>query len=199
MKRSLVEDFSRIRRMRDRRFPHDVAVIMPGDYFVSHDPVIIYTLLGSCISVCIRDKEMGIGGMNHFMLPKPNGSSTGDPWGRSARYGSFAMELLINEIMKQGGEKRRFEIKVFGGAKIYDVSNDIGAGNATWAIEYLKQEGLKPVKIDIGDIYPRKIYYHTESGRVLLKRIENRTIFEREKQYQKVLGRQKAEGEITLF
>ncbi len=196
------EHFGHIRRMRDERFPHEIAVIMPGEYFVSRDQIIIYTVLGSCISVCIRDPILNIGGMNHFMLPAPNGNGKDDSWGKSARYGSYAMELLINDIMKMGGHRNRFEVKVFGGAKIYKGANDVGANNTSWVMDYLGMEGLMPDKVDVGDIYPRKIYYFTESGKVLLKRIEkikNRTIFEREKQYQKVLQTQKAEGEVTLF
>jgi chemotaxis protein CheD len=188
--------------MCDPRFPHEIAVIMPGEYFVSRNAMIVYTVLGSCISVCLRDTVLGIGGMNHFMLPAPNGHSQNDSWGRSARYGSYAMELLINEIMKQGGKRDRFEVKVFGGAKIYEGKNDVGASNTAWVIEYLGREGLVPVKVDVGDRYPRKIYYFTESGRVLLKRIKKiktRTVFEREEEYKKSLYMQKTDGEITLF
>lgn len=198
----VIEKFRHIRRMLDERFPHEIAVIMPGEYFISESPMVIYTVLGSCISVCIRDPIMKIGGMNHFMLPAPNGNGHSDSWGRSARYGSFAMELLINGIMKRGGQRNRFEVKIFGGARIYEGTNDVGAKNAAWVTDYLALEGFKPIKVDVGDVHPRKIYYFTVSGRVLLKRIErikNRTIYEREEQYQEAMRRQKMEGDVTLF
>lgn len=162
----------------------------------------VYTVLGSCISACIRDPQAGVGGMNHFMLPEPNGSS--DSWGDSTRYGSFAMESLINEILKRGGNKHRLEVKLFGAGKIYDGNIDVGARNADWVLKYLSAEGMIPVKTDLGDVYPRKVYYFTESGRVLLKKIErlkNRTIFERETEYAaKIqLAKQQPEEDVTLF
>jgi chemotaxis protein CheD len=196
------DEFEHIRRTRDPRCPHEVASILPGEYFVSREPIIVYTVLGSCVSACIRDPLLGIGGMNHFMLPAPKGDGLSDSWGESARYGSYAMELLINEILKRGGHKSRLEVKVFGGGKIYDSALDVGANNAAWALEYLEREGLRPITTDLGDLYPRKVYYFTESGRVLLKKIErikNRTIFEREEQYQASLRQHPAAGDVTLF
>ena len=194
--------FAQIRRMHDPRCPYEIASILPGEYFVSQDSMIVYTVLGSCVSACIRDPLLGIGGMNHFMLPAPKGDGRSDTWGESARYGSYAMELLINEILKRGGHRSRLEVKLFGGGKIYDSAQDIGAINAAWALEYLEREGLQPITTDLGDIYPRKVYYFTESGRVLLKkleRIKNRTIFEREEQYQASLRQRQADGNFTLF
>ncbi|MCS6897270.1 MAG: hypothetical protein NZM29_04795 [Nitrospira sp.] len=179
------DSFGHVRRMRDDRFPYEIAAIMPGEFFVSRVPMIVYTVLGSCVSACIRDPIAGVGGMNHFMLPEPKGSAD-DAWGESTRYGSFAMESLINEILKRGGMRNRLEIKLFGGGRIYEGGIDVGARNAEWALHFLKMEGLSAVKTDLGDVFPRKIYYFTDSGRVLLKRIErlkNRTIMERELAY----------------
>jgi len=141
--------------------------------------------------------------MNHFMLPKPKDGQS-DSWGESTRYGSYAMESLINDILKRGGLKSRLEIKLFGAGKIYESNIDVGANNAKWVIEYLKSEGLKAVKTDLGDVFPRKVYYFTDSGRVLLKKIEhlkNRTIVEREKQYAtQITQREQQSGEdVTLF
>jgi chemotaxis protein CheD len=195
------ERFDHIRRLRDSRFSQEIAAIMPGEYFATQEDMIIYTVLGSCISTCVRDPVASIGGMNHFMLPAPKNNGQGDSWGESARYGSFAMELLINEILKRGGHRGRLEVKVFGGARIYEGMNDVGANNTAWVLEYLGREGFKPVSVDTGGIHPRKIYYFAQGGQVLMKRIvriKNRTIFEREERYQETLGQQKG-GEVTLF
>lgn len=195
--------FPHIRRMRDHRFPHEIASILPGEFFVSPEPMIVYTVLGSCISACIRDPIAGVGGMNHFMLPKPEHASH-DSWRESTRYGSYAMESLINEIIKRGGLKSRLEIKLFGAGKIYEGNIDVGASNAKWVIGYLKSEGLATVKTDLGDVFPRKVYYFTDSGRVLMKKIEhvkNRTIFERENEYAAKIKQvvQQPVEDVTLF
>ncbi|MEI8014442.1 MAG: chemoreceptor glutamine deamidase CheD [Nitrospira sp.] len=197
------DDFAHIRRMRDNRFPHEIASILPGEFFVSREPMVVYTVLGSCISACIRDPIAGVGGMNHFMLPEPKGGAH-DSWGESTRYGSYAMESLINEILKRGGLKSRLEIKLFGAGKIYEGNIDVGANNAKWVIGYLKSEGLATVKTDLGDVFPRKVYYFTDSGRVLMKKIErvkNQTIFERENEYAARIKQREQQPveDVTLF
>jgi chemotaxis protein CheD len=197
------DDFGHIRRMRDNRFPHEIASILPGEFFVSREPMIVYTVLGSCISACIRDPIIGVGGMNHFMLPEPK-EAAHDSWGESTRYGSYAMESLINEILKRGGLKSRLEIKLFGAGKIYEGNIDVGANNAKWVIGYLKSEGLAAIKTDLGDVFPRKVYYFTDSGRVLMKRIErvkNQTIFERENEYAARIKQREQQPveDVTLF
>ena len=142
------DQFAHIRRMRDSRFPHEIASILPGEFFVSATPMVIYTVLGSCISACIRDPIVRVGGMNHFMLPEPK-EAEHDSWGESTRYGSFAMESLINAILKRGGIKNRLEIKLFGAGKIYDSQIDVGDKNAKWVIQYLESEGLSVMSPDM--------------------------------------------------
>ena len=197
------DQFAHIRRMRDHRFPHEIASILPGEFFVSREPMIVYTVLGSCISACIRDPIAGVGGMNHFMLPEPT-EVAHDSWGESTRYGSYAMESLINEILKRGGLKSRLEIKLFGAGKIYEGNIDVGANNAKWVIGYLKSEGLGTVNTDLGNVCPRKVYYFTDSGRVLMKKIErvkNRTILERESEYALRIKQREQQPveDVTLF
>jgi chemotaxis protein CheD len=197
--------FTHVRRMRDKRFPHEIASLLPGEFFVSREPMIVYTVLGSCISACIRDPLIGVGGMNHFMLPAPREHQSGDAWGgESTRYGSFAMEQLINGILSRGGAKQRLEIKLFGAGRIYESNIDVGARNTEWVLHYLQEEGLPIAKHDLGDVFPRKVYYFTDSGRVLLKKIErvkNLTIFERESDYEHRLDQEQEQqpSDITLF
>jgi chemotaxis protein CheD len=197
------DPFAHVKRMRDSRFPHEIAAILPGEFFVSVDPMIVYTVLGSCVSACIRDPVVGVGGMNHFMLPAPKEHQSGDAWGgESTRYGSYAMESLINEILKRGGLRHRLEVKLFGGGKIYEGNIDIGANNAAWVLEYLKHEGFQAEKSDLGGPYPRKLYYFIDSGRVLMKKIQqvkNDTIIDREIRYQKQLVQVQEPSDVTLF
>jgi chemotaxis protein CheD len=195
-------EFSHIRRMQDTRFPYEIAVILPGEYFVSSEPRVVYTVLGSCISVCLRDPLVHVGGMNHFMLSAPTSGGGHDSWADSGRYGSFAMEMLINDILKRGGRKGRLEAKVFGGGKIYDGAMDIGAANAAWALDYLEREGVPLMKANVGDVCPRKVYFFTDSGKVLLKKLDRlvaKAIAEEEGQYQRKLQRAPVESEVTLF
>jgi chemotaxis protein CheD len=195
-------EFGHIRRIQDMRFPYEVAVILPGEYFVSQEPKVVYTVLGSCISVCLRDPVINVGGMNHFMLAAPASNSALDRWVNSGRYGSFAMEMLINGIVKLGGEKERLEAKVFGGGKIYDSTNNIGAKNATWAMDYLEREGVPLLKADVGDLCPRKVYFFTDSGKVLMKKLDrlaSKTIEDEEKQYQAKLEHVPVKSDVTLF
>ena len=114
------------------------------------------------------------------------------------------MESLINEILKLGGVKSRLEVKLFGAGKIYEGNIDVGARNAEWVLNFLETEGLRAVKTDLGDVCPRKVYYFTDSGRVLLKKIErlkNKTILERENEYAtKIQTVEKpVEDDVTLF
>ncbi len=195
-------EFGHIRRIQDTRFPYEVAVILPGEYFVSQEPKVVYTVLGSCISVCLRDPVINVGGMNHFMLAAPASNSALDRWVNSGRYGSFAMEMLINGIVKYGGKKERLEAKVFGGGKIYDSTNNIGAKNAAWALDYLENEGVALLKADVGDLCPRKIYFFTDSGKVLMKkldRLDSKSIENEEKQYQSKLEQVPVKSDVTLF
>lgn len=195
-------EFGHIRRMQDTRFPYEVAVILPGEYFVSQEPKVVYTVLGSCISVCLRDPIAGVGGMNHFMLAAPSTTEGHDNWADSGRYGSFAMEMLMNDIFKRGGKKERLEAKVFGGGKIYDGTIDIGAKNAAWALDFLEQEGLSPLKADVGDVCPRKVYYFTDSGKVLMKKLDRvvaSEIAQEEGQYRKKLQQAPVQSDVTLF
>jgi chemotaxis protein CheD len=202
MSSSSLMEFSHIRRMQDTRFPYEIAVILPGEYFVSSEPMVVYTVLGSCISVCLRDPLVNVGGMNHFMLSAPTSGGGHDSWADSGRYGSFAMEMLINEILQRGGKKDRLEAKVFGGGKIYDGAMDIGAVNAAWALDYLEREGVPLLKANVGDVCPRKVYYFTDSGKVLLKKLDRlvaKVIAKEEGQYQQKLQHAPVQSDVTLF
>lgn len=191
------------RRRRDHRFPdHEVISLFPGEYFVSRTPVVLSTLLGSCVAVCMRDPYVGIGGMNHFMLPAPGHSASSGAWSVKTRYGSYAMETLINGIMKHGGHRNRLEVKVFGGAKLYEGADDIGATNVQWVLEYLDREGLRPIASDLGKDYSRSVFYYTDTGRLLMKpgdSAERRRAAEAEKVFTALYGPYTPKSDATLF
>jgi len=149
----------------DAHFKNAAVKILPGEYFVDTEDILVMTTLGSCIAACLWDRHAQIGGMNHFMLPE----GTGD----SGRYGSFAMELLINEMMKRGAAKSRMEAKIFGGGAVIAGMNTINVGerNTNFVIDFLKLERIPIVSKDVMDVYPRKVCFLPHSGKAMVKRL----------------------------
>ncbi|MGH8219272.1 MAG: chemoreceptor glutamine deamidase CheD [Steroidobacteraceae bacterium] len=180
--------------------------LLPGEYYVTCHDEAITTVLGSCISVCIRDASRGVGGMNHFMLPEDSASGRNtwlDPAvGLATRYGSYAMESLVNDLLKLGAMRSRLEIKLFGGGRILTSMTDVGARNIEFIRGFLQIEGYRIAAEDVGGLQPRKIIYFPSAGRVKVRRlraIENRSIADREQIYMESLGKQKDGGDVELF
>ena len=199
--------FEHINRYWDPACGTYAAKILPGEYYVTiHDEVIV-TVLGSCISACVRDRGFGIGGMNHFMLPSSGQEHSEDSWQSSSvssatRYGNFAMEHLINDVLKNGGSRNNLEVKIFGGGRILAQMTDIGHRNIAFVHDYIRTEGLRLLAEDVGDIYPRKVYFFPATGRARIKKLRslhNNTIIERETRYLTTLKTQPVEGEVELF
>jgi chemotaxis protein CheD len=187
----------------DRQFECEAVKILPGEYFVTSREIVIVTVLGSCVSVCLRDRLNGIGGMNHFMLP---GNSDGgmSPISASARYGVYAMELLLNHLLKLGARRSYLEAKVFGGGSVLRgmTANNVGDRNAEFVRDYLATEKIQVVAEDLLDIYPRKVYYFPATGRVMVKKLKslhNTTLFDREMEYSLRVKKSAVSGDIDLF
>jgi chemotaxis protein CheD len=151
----------------DAHFKNEAVKVLPGEYFVHHEDILIMTTLGSCIAACLWDRERRIGGMNHFMLPESGGAEDG------GRYGSYAMELLINELMKRGASRLTLEAKVFGGGAVIAGMNSINVGerNTQFVLDYLKTERIPIVSKDALDVYPRKVCLLPASGKAMVKRL----------------------------
>jgi chemotaxis protein CheD len=187
----------------DRTFNSDAAKILPGEYYYTAKDMVIVTVLGSCVAACIRDRVTGIGGMNHFMLP--DGGKDGDsPVSASMRYGTYAMEVLINELLKAGARRDNLEAKVFGGGKVLSgfVAMNVGERNAQFVRDYLRAENIRVVAEDLNDIYPRKVYFFPRTGKVLvkkLKQLNNNTLADREQDYASKLRTVPVAGAVELF
>lgn len=183
------------------------AKILPGECYVSDKGEMIVTVLGSCVSACIRDTKLGIGGMNHFMLPVQSGERIIDRpnlINAALCYGNWAMEYLVNEIVKRGGDKSRLEVKVFGGGRVLSgLSNlDIGARNVDFILRYLAEEGLDVIAQDVGSDCPRKVLYFSDTGAVKMKKLrsrENDTVEIREKAYLDSIRSKPTQGDVELF
>jgi len=179
------------------------AKILPGEFYVTANPQeMIVTVLGSCVSACIRDPLTGIGGMNHFMLPREK-NAAGRAGGNAERYGLHAMESLINAIASRGHKDRnQLEVKLTGGGKVLQMGLDIGAQNIAFVREYALAERLDVRAEDLGGDHPRKVYYFPETGMLRvrkLKELGNDTIVDRERHYAATLDETPTAGDVELF
>lgn len=187
----------------DKQFNVEAAKILPGEYYATGREMVLVTVLGSCVAACIRDYHSGIGGMNHFMLPD-SAADDNSPMSTSARYGTYAMEILINQLLQMGARRINLEAKVFGGGKVLkDMSvANVGQRNADFVMEFLAREKIRVVAQDLVDIYPRKVYYFPNSGKAMVRKLRvlhNNTIFAREKDYSSRLQKSNVEGDVDLF
>ena len=171
----------------DTTFKCDAAKLLPGEYYYTDKEMVIVTVLGSCVSACIRDRIKGIGGMNHFMLPDPGGDAD-SPVSPSMRYGTYAMEILINDLLKAGAKRQNLEAKVFGGGNVLKGFSQMNVGerNAQFVRHFLHTQHMRIVAEDLNDIYPRKVYFFPQTGKVLVRKIKelrNDTLVKREVEY----------------
>lgn len=183
----------------DQHFQFNAVKILPGEYFVSDENLVIQTVLGSCIAACLWDSRSRVGGMNHFMLP--DRSSTD----QSGRYGSYAMEILINELMKIGGRRETMQAKVFGGGQVMAnfSSVNVGERNTAFVREYLATERIPIVSEDVMDIYPRKVVFFPVTGKAMVKRLahahQDLVVAEKTRGDAAVVAQSNRGGSIDLF
>lgn len=193
---------SGVRRYHDPHFDAIAVKVLPGEHYVTQaaDETIV-TILGSCVAACIRDPIARVGGMNHFMLPE---NETG-AWGgvsSSLRYGNFAMERLINDILKRGGRRSRLEIKVFGGANVLGNGATVGSQNCEFIEAYLAAEGLPIAARHLYGEHPRRVHYFPKTGKVFVLELRRQKDIEGmnvEQSYRETLSREPVAGSIELF
>ena len=189
-------------RTYDWRRSTQAVRVLPGEAYVTAQAgEMIVTVLGSCVSACIRNPATGLGGLNHFMLPESN-SGIWNGASAALRYGNYAMEVLINEVLKSGCRRQDLEIKLFGGADLTDGPTLIGSSNVSFVLDYLKAEGLAVASIDLGGCYGRRIHYTPSTGvvhRLLLGTAVHPAFVEEEHSFKDRLARTKVEGEVDLF
>ena len=201
-----VAGFEHVTRYWDNTHDAPAAKILPGEYYVSIGHELISTVLGSCVSACIRDPDTGVGGMNHFMLPGDGHQGMAN-WGGSqclsTRYGVAAMESLINDVLKQGARKSRLEVKLFGGGDILQLQNsNVGEKNVKFVQEFVQAEGLHVAAADLGGPNPRSVIYFPGSGRVLMRRLRalhKIVIADQEKSYARTMIDTEPVSDIEFF
>lgn len=196
--------FEHLRRFWDPTHHCVTVKVLPGEFYVCAQEEMISTVLGSCVAACIRDTRRRVGGMNHFMLPEPVGERGG--WsatvGRAARYGSDAMEHLINEILKAGGQREHLEVKLFGGGRVLAQMTDVGRRNIEFVQRYVATEKLNVAASDLGDVYPRQVQFFPASGKVRVRQLRGNgdaVLVAEERHYLKRLANDPIKGEVELF
>lgn len=190
------------RRYRDPRFDAIAIKVFPGEHYVTDDAEeMLVTVLGSCVSACIRDPWRGIGGMNHFMLPEAGGAGW-DTASASMRYGNVAMERLINDLLSRGSMRHRLEVKVFGGGNVLQGTSNIGHRNAEFVEDYLAAEKLPIAATHLRGNLPRRVHYFPATGKVMLlelRRTADQAVIERELAYKQRLQAEPIVGSAELF
>jgi chemotaxis protein CheD len=183
-----------------------MAKILPGEFYITASDEGITTVLGSCISACIRDPAIQVGGMNHFMLPEDTTQGK-SAWldanaGLATRYGSFAMESLINGLLKLGARRERLEVKLFGGGHVLKAAIEVGDRNIQFARQWLRTEGFRIVAEDVGSDAPRRVVYIPSTGKVQVKHLrstESGDIAKREQQHLQSFAKRPVNNDIELF
>jgi chemotaxis protein CheD len=178
-------------RYYDSHFKKEVVTIYPGEYYSTTGTEMISTVLGSCVSIVLYDTVAKVGGINHFMLARDTSLDEDAEKKLMGKFGEYAIDLLINDIIKKGGVLSRLEAKVFGGGNIFNMNasqNQVGDTNSKFAFEFLKKLNIPVVKSDTGGVNPRKIFFDPETFKVLMKYINNRhidgnSLEEKEKKY----------------
>jgi chemotaxis protein CheD len=187
----------------DREFQVQSVKILPGQYYAAAGEGSICTVVGSCVSSCLWDPVLRIGGMNHFMLPGDT-SPTRSPWGISTRFGVYAMEVLINEMIHLGADRRRLVAKVFGGAQVLQGFDtlDVGAMNSRFILDFLHEEEIQVQAQDLLGVHPRKLHFFPATGKVRLKRLylqQDDAVQRQEREYLDRLAGSAGGGEIEIF
>jgi chemotaxis protein CheD len=202
---SALPGFEHVRRYRDVAKGLIIAKLLPGDFYVTREDEVLDTVLGSCVAACVRCPRLNIGGMNHFMLPRPTRVGV-DTWddirGRATRYGTASMEQLINRILSSGATRGELEVKVFGGARVLAAMTDIGEHNVIFVREFLKAEGIRMIAEDVGANCPRHVQFFPLTGRARVRHLgvgQQSGVASREAKYLEGLDKQPVAGEIDLF
>jgi chemotaxis protein CheD len=153
----------------DRDLRSQAVKILPGEFLATSRDLVMLTLLGSCVAACLHDPDAGIGGMNHFMLPEGSAGPVSAP----ARYGVYAMEVLLNALLKHGARRSRLQAKLFGGGNVLKAftANNVGDQNVRFVRTYLSREGIPVVAEDLLGVQPRKVGYYPKTGRALVRRL----------------------------
>ena len=148
---------------------HELVHVIQGQYKLTDRPEqVLSTLLGSCVAACMRDHELGIGGMNHFLLPGNDPNSS-----QNVKYGAHSMEQLVNALLRRGAKRDRIEVQLFGGANIVKGLTRIGDANADFARQFVRDEGFRLTGSDLGGTFGRKVKFFPSTGRAEVEPINS--------------------------
>ncbi len=191
--------FEKVHSFWDPRWKRYAVKVKPGEYYIADQDMVITTVLGSCVSACIVDPKLKLGGLNHFMLPS---GSADEDISRSSRYGLFAMEQLINEMMKHGCDRDRMEVKLTGGGNMMTGISNIGQQNIDFILKYIEDEDLNLIAKDLGGDQARRVVYFPTEGRMLVNKLDHREdqrLIAEERSYQADVETHLDDSDVELF
>lgn len=197
----ILTGFNQFNHWWDNKWGKYSVKVGPGEIFLTADDVAITTTLGSCVSACLYDPVARIGAMNHFMLPTST-VNQGEV-SRLARFGSFAMEQLVNEMLKFGCRKERLEVKVTGGGNIMGGGANIGIQNTQFVIDYLREDGLQILSADLGGSRARRVVFMpNDGGRLMVRKLDktdNNQLILEEQRYKVEVEHTLDDADVELF
>lgn len=200
--KEMASQFSNIEQSWDHNLERNVWTIHPGDYCIINNNDVLCTVLGTCIAVTILDVKNHITGMNHFLLPDDNGKANSKD-SYSARYGCWAMEHLINDMIKYGAERKHMEFKYFGASRLLKMKSvDVAGKNIAFIENFMKEEGIRVRSKDVGGSSPRKIFIFPDTGKVLVKKLsanKSKDLEKEEKTYFDSINENHEEGDVDIF
>lgn len=173
----------------------DGPQVLPGEQWVAKEPTFVRTLVGSCIAACLWDPVRQVGGMNHFLLPEAKIR----PDSESGRYGLFAMELLVNEILAKGGDRRRLVAKVAGGGQILETSARVGDSNIAFIRSFLIRERIELQAEHVGGTRARRVVFGTHTGQMWVQCLGSAETDSVRQEEQRLRPRRPRTGTVELF
>jgi len=129
-----------------------------GYIFISEQPYMIHTVLGSCVSVCLWDERKKQGGMNHYIYSVDLKNE------RNCKYGDVSLPLMINMMVQNGSLLSNLKAHVIGGGNNLGLNPKIGENNIQIADRILEKAGIPVLIRNVGGRYGRKVVFNNQTG-----------------------------------
>ena len=164
--------------MKKREIDLQKVYLKPGEMYCAEHPTLIVTVLGSCVSVTMFNRRIGVGAMCHGILPRCRGiDNCGGACIEGFKYVDCSIRQMVTHFDRYGIKRSEIEVKCFGGADMFfhkekrEGAELVGRLNIQSAENIMNKEGLRILAKDVGGLQGRKILLYTDTGEVLVKRL----------------------------